>query len=572
MTSRRGDILIYLKDATRVNWANTLLAPVAEESNSTYIISSWSKLKAVLASRKVRSCALFVCDQENVDHIMEDLSMAFGDNAMPVVFIQMTPDIDFSSYRKSIQFEVLEAPSASPMKMMAAMEAAERVYEVCSAADPTATQDPLTGLISRDVLLHRLEHSFTRCKRYGERCTLLCINLNQLTSVNEKYGHAVGDKLLVEMASRLRNKCRKTDSVARLNGDEFVVLLENVDMTVGQTVAAKIKKYLSVPYDLGDAKIHVSLSVGMASYPDTAKDAHELLAQVGQTLTKAKDHEEIHLVNVTTTDKDQLYRRQVIEMELGSAIENDELQLAYQPIVCADTFQVKRVEAQSRWPREGLKISSIELMEAIDRLSLTEVFHEWLFSTAFKQMELWQNEAVAPDICLNVPANYCYSQTISDAALNYLHKHNVEPSQVELEITESTLMRYPERSVKVLSHLHAEGLRIAVDDFGTGFSCMSYLTSLPIDTLKIDKDFFLVQKNQVRNRKVVEAITALGHSLGQKVIAEGVETEVQLTMARDAGCDLLQGFYFGKPQLASTNWHNYASQFAHVSNPIRKVG
>jgi EAL domain-containing protein (putative c-di-GMP-specific phosphodiesterase class I) len=171
------------------------------------------------------------------------------------------------------------------------------------------------------------------------------------------------------------------------------------------------------------------------------------------------------------------------------------------------------------------------------------------------------------DICLNIPANYCYRQSIIHTIEQAFSLYHIEPSRVELEITESTLMLYPERSVDLLQRLHDKGIRIAVDDFGTGYSSMAYLTLLPLDTLKIDKQFFIENSKNDRNRKVIEAVTALGHSLGLDIIAEGVETSTELELAKQVGCDLLQGYYFGRPQFASGSWADYTQHFSHIAPP-----
>lgn len=305
-------------------------------------------------------------------------------------------------------------------------------------------------------------------------------------------------------------------------------------------------------------------SIGLAIYPDTARDAEELLQQADRALYRAKASAITDFVAFSQSHKSEWQRQHLLESELPGAIAAGKLALAYQPIVDAQTFQMKRLEVLTRWPREDFAVNPMDLMEMIDRLNLFDAFHAWLFDTAFKQMRAWQTETSCPSLCLNIPANYCYNFAIADAVQSAMIRHGIDPTTVELEITESTLMRYPDRTIAVLTTLHEMGLRIAIDDFGTGYSSMSYLTQLPLDTLKIDRNFFLKENNRERNRKVIEAITALGHSLDLEVIAEGVETELQLKLARDVGCDLLQGYYFGKPAFPGKNWVEYVGQFCHI--------
>jgi len=372
---------------------------------------------------------------------------------------------------------------------------------------------------------------------------------------------------LQAVAERIRNHCRNTDSPARIGSDEFLVLLENVDKNTGRKVADKLLKALEAPFELSGNVVQIGASIGISTYPDTAKNAEELIKQADQALRRAKQGDEHHFVAFSEQHRHQWNRQHILETELPRAIARGDLSLVYQPIVTADSFELKRLEVLSRWPRSDYAVNALELMEMIDRLNLTEPFHEWLFNTAFAQLKRWQSESINPDLCLNIPANYCYHSAISDCVLSALQRHRINPQKVELEITESTLMRFPDKSVRVLQGLHDAGLRIAVDDFGTGYSSMAYLTRFPLDTLKIDRNFFLADVNKDRNRKVIEAITALGHSLELEIIAEGVETDVQLRLAKDVGCDLLQGYYFGRPEFPGVKWNDYASRFEHMIVP-----
>jgi diguanylate cyclase len=424
--------------------------------------------------------------------------------------------------------------------------------------------DALTGLLNRNLLMNRLELALKRCDRYKQRCALLYLDLNNFKAVNDTYGHAAGDLLLQAVAERIRTSCRSTDSPARIGGDEFVVLLEQVDSTTGLKVADKLLKAIDAPFEIEGHQLSVGASLGLAIYPDTARTAEELIKQADQALNRAKHDSPVRFVSFSEQHQQQWHRQHRLETELPKAIANGDLALAYQPIVRASDFELMRVEALSRWPRDDFPVNPFELIELIDRLNLIEPFHEWLFHTAFGQMKLWERESVCPDLCLNIPANYCYSDAISGSVLSAMNFHRINPQKLELEITESTLMRFPEKSTQILRSLHDHGMRIAIDDFGTGYSSMAYLTRLPLDTLKIDRDFFLVDVEQERNRKVIEAITALGHSLELEIVAEGVETEVQLALAQRVGCDLLQGFYFGKPAFAGTCWSDYRDHFKHL--------
>lgn len=455
----------------------------------------------------------------------------------------------------------------TPTRLYSAIWNAMRASDLYKQVKHLAHYDSLTGLLNRNLLMNRLEQALKRCDRYKQRCALLHLDIDHFKPVNETYGHTVGDELLQAVAERIRNHCRNTDSPARVGSDEFLILLENVDKNTGRKVADKLLKALEAPFELSGHVVQVGVSIGISTYPDTAKNAEELIKQADQALRRAKQEGIANFVAFSEQHRHQWNRQHVLETELPRAIMRGELSLVYQPIVTADSFELKRLEVLSRWPRSDYTVNALELMEMIDRLNLTEPFHEWLFNTAFAQLRKWRSESINPDLCLNIPANYCYHSAISNCVLSALQRHQVDPQKIELEITESTLMRFPDKSVRVLQGLHDAGLRIAVDDFGTGYSSMAYLTSFPLDTLKIDRNFFLADVNKDRNRKVIEAITALGHSLDLEIIAEGVETDVQLKLAKEVGCDLLQGYYFGRPEFPGINWEDYAKHFSHMSVP-----
>ena len=463
--------------------------------------------------------------------------------------------------------DCLPQTEVTPARLYGVIWNALRASDLYKQVKHLAHYDSLTGLLNRNLLMNRLEQALRRCDRYKQRCALLYLDLDHFKPINETYGHAVGDELLQAVAERIRSHCRDTDSPARIGADEFLVLLEQVDGNTGRKVADKLLKALDAPFELSGHSLLIGASIGLATYPDTAQSAEELMKQADQALRRAKQLGDAHFVNFSEQHKHQWNRQHILETELPRAIARGELSLVYQPIVTSETFELKRLEVLSRWPRSDYAVHALELMEMIDRLNLTEPFHEWLFNTAFTQLKKWQTESINPDLCLNIPANYCYNSAISDCVLNAVQKYQINPEKVELEITESTLMRFPDKSVRVLSGLHEAGLRIAIDDFGTGYSSMSYLTRFPLDTLKIDRNFFLADVHRDRNRKVIEAITALGHSLDLEIIAEGVETDVQLRLAKEVGCDLLQGYYFGRPEFPGVNWGDYVSHFEHMRMP-----
>ncbi len=558
VVSRREDDRVRIRE---------LLKPYVHEFPVLIETDSAANALRMANERKPLCCIIdFELPGQNGLKFLARLRRHHAEEMMPVVILTDNDEFDIAvKLLKSGAQDCLVRDELSSSRLYASLSNALRSSRLQQQLQHLAHNDALTGLLNRDLLMNRLSLALKRCDRYKERCALLYLDLDAFKTINETYGHNTGDQLLKAVGERIRSNCRSTDSPARLSGDEFVVLLENVDNHTGRKVADKLIKSISRPFEVNGYNLHINVSVGLATYPDTAKNAEELIKQADQALHQAKKHGHVRFFSFSERHKDEWARQHILERDLPKAIEKGELALVYQPIVSANGFKIERLEVLSRWPRKDYAVSAMELIEMIDRLNLTEPFHEWLFHTAFSQMRAWQHQDASPDLCLNIPANYCYSSTISEHVTRSLQSHRIQPEKVELEITESTLMRFPERSVKVLQGMHDRGLRIAVDDFGTGYSSMAYLTHLPLDTLKIDRNFFLAETHRDRNRKVIEAITALGHSLGLEIIAEGVETSLQLDLARQVGCDLLQGYYFGKPAFPGENWQEYFGNFEHIT-------
>jgi diguanylate cyclase (GGDEF)-like protein len=424
-----------------------------------------------------------------------------------------------------------------------------------------AHYDNLTGLLNRSLFMDRMQTAIDHCDRYQQSCSLLYIDVDNFKQINDQYGHEAGDILLKAVGERIKKNCRITDSPARLGGDEFAILLSHIDQENTQLTAEKILKQVAEPVILESQSLQVSLSIGIAHYPDTASSVQDLMRQADEAMYRAKKAGKAGCYQFTQEQKKHWERRNKLEALLPKAIEENELTLAFQPIINAETQTLHSLEVLIRWFPDEHEIKTTELIEMIERLGLFDSFHVWLINTALQQLNTWQLSYPDLQLCLNIPANQCHSDLVVYCLRKAMTTYNIKPEQIELEITETTLMKHPSLSSKLLLSMQEEGIRIAVDDFGAGYSSMAYLTTLPLNTLKIDQRFFIDTENDLRNRKVIEAVTALGHSLGLKVVAEGVETDAQYQLAREIGCDYIQGFYFAKPQLGSHDWSDFVSQF-----------
>lgn len=559
-------ILLVVDNAEDGEMLRSNMGKYAEEFPNVVCVSDVAD--AIWMVRDIEpACCLLDCRAEHSSSLtlLKQLRQDYPAESLPIVVVveDENEELAMEALRSGAQ-NYLYNDEISPARLTSALSMAIRSGSMQRQLTHLSHYDSLTGLLNRSLLMNRLEQAVRRCDRYKQRSALLCLDVKNFQSINDSYGHEVGDALLQAVGERVRRSCRSTDSAARIAGDEFVVLLEQVESGTGRKVADKLLKSLSAPFEILGNSVMIGASMGLAVYPDTAKSVDELMKQAHQAMNRAKESEVLDFVSFSEQHQHQWRRRHTLECDLPGAIARGDLQLVYQPIVTAKGYKLRRLEVLSRWPREDYAVGAPELMELIDRLNLIEPFHEWLFNKAFGQLRKWQDEGISLNLCLNIPANYCYNRNISLGIRNALTVNGVNPQAIELEITESTLMRFPEKSIQVLHELRDYGLRIAVDDFGTGYSSMAYLTSLPLDTLKIDKHFFLDAEHHERNRKIIEGIAALGHSLDLEIIAEGVETNLELALAKSAGCDLLQGYYFGRPQFPGESWDAYISQFHQV--------
>lgn len=460
--------------------------------------------------------------------------------------------------------DYLKKNEISPEKLHHSISAAINSCHMQKQLHQLAYYDTLTGLLNRSLFMDRLHTTVNHCNRYDNTCSLFFIDVDDFKQVNDSYGHSTGDAILKTVAKRIKDNCRTTDSVARLGGDEFAVLLDCVKPEDAFHVAEKILQEAVEPVMVGGEMLEVSLSIGVAHYPSTSSSVEEFLKQADEAMYCAKKSGKANCFMFSEKHRQELDRKKALKAKLPLAIKHDELALAYQPIVSAADESVHSLEVLARWYPEGYTIGAQEMIDMIEEQNLFDAFNPWLIDTAFKQCAEWQSTYENTKFCINIPANHVHSAKLLQYLSRASRKYDIEPFRISLEITETTLMQDPALSTRLLTSLRHEGMDIAIDDFGTGYSSMAYLTTLPLNILKIDQSFVQNMVRDGRSRKVVEGITSLGHSLGLMVVAEGIETQQQHQMAKDIGCDLLQGFYFGRPQLATDSWLNFVNQFPHV--------
>ncbi len=409
-----------------------------------------------------------------------------------------------------------------------------------------ATKDALTGLLNRRSLTEALEHAIGRSARQGKNLAVLFLDMDRFKAVNDTMGHDVGDALLVEVAGRISQAVRETDVVARLGGDEFVVLMEALPAySDAAALAQKIVQATSTAFNINGHCLRASISIGISLFPQDGATAHELMKHADLAMYHAKQrrpgsveffHEELN---------QRLHDRLTLEHELQEALENEEFELHYQPKVDIGTGRVAGVEALLRWrhPRMGLIAGAQFLGAAADSGHLVAI-GDWVMSAACAQAREWldaNHGRVRLPIAVNVAIPQIHAELPGTIREN-LRRHGIPAACLQLEITESLLIRDLEKATAVLREISEAGITIAIDDFGTGYSSLSVLKALPIDILKIDQSFVRDLGKTGSDTAIVAAIVNMARALALRIVAEGVETQEQLNILRALGCDEYQGY------------------------------
>ncbi|HEX8614927.1 MAG TPA: EAL domain-containing protein [Telluria sp.] len=415
-----------------------------------------------------------------------------------------------------------------------------------------AYYDALTGLPNRSLMAKLVDQALTAAQRKGATACLLFVDLNRFKMFNDTLGRATGDELLRQVAQRFKQVLREQDVVARLSGDEFAVGLFDIrEHFEATTVAHKLQAALVEPFLIEGHDLRVGASVGISVYPQDGGDAEALLRVADIAMARAKLGSDGGGDSVTFYSHDMnqgMQERMRLESGLRQALANGELLLHYQPKFEIRTRSMVGAEALVRWlhPQRGL-VPPAEFIPLAEATGLIVQLGEWVLEAACAQAALWQAAGLPPfRLAVNVSARE-FSAALPARVSATLARYQLDPSWLELEITESTLMHDIERVIAIMDRITALGVSLSLDDFGTGYSSLSYLKRFPIDTLKIDRSFTTGLPFDGNDCAIASTIVSIGRQLRHKVIAEGVETWQQLEFLRDAGCDEVQGYLFSRP-------------------------
>lgn len=419
-----------------------------------------------------------------------------------------------------------------------------------------AYHDPLTSLPNRVLLQERLARSLVRCARSGKRIAVLFLDLDNFKLINDSLGHAVGDHLLVSVAERIQRVLRASDTAARFGGDEFTVLLEDIDAEEdARSVAERILAQFRRPITLATREVFVNASIGIALSSSSSDEPVELMRNADAAMYAAKGHGRGRYEVFHTRMNAHALRRLEMESELRRAVERKELVLHYQPIVSLSTGAIRGFEALVRWnhPTRGI-ISPLDFVPLAEETGLIMPVGRWVLHEACRQMQEWRSLYSNGDdryIAVNLSAPQFQQASLIDEVTGALDSSCLPPHCLTLEITESVVMDETEFTLVTLAALKTAGVLISIDDFGTGYSSLSYLRRFPVDYLKIDRSFISGLGNGSEDGLIVSSTISLAHSLGLKVVGEGAESAEQVGLLRGLACDAVQGYYFHPPLPAS---------------------
>jgi len=495
-------------------------------------------------------------DLPSMNHLVpEELRSAFSDRVserMADVFGRdyfESAIIEREGRRIELEVALTIADLSDRQKVVVIVRDITKRKQAEEAVKRLAYYDSLTGLPNRVLFLDRLDHSLAHARRTENLIAIMVLDLDRFKLINDTLGHEVGDRIISMIADRLNACVRDCDTVARLEGDEFTIILTDVGDVAGAIrVAKRIIHALSIPFFVEEQELFVTTSIGISVFPNDGDNAADLMKKADAAMYRAKDQRnsyQLYTSNMNVVAAERLS----LETSLRKAIEREELLLHYQPKVHLVTGQIVGAEALLRWqhPEHGM-VSPGQFIPVAEETGLIVPITEWVVKTACNQLKAWRDEGLpALRMSVNLSGRHFKQEGLVALATEILVSTGVPPEQIEFELTESILMENVEVTIKTLKYLSFMGFQFSIDDFGTGYSSLSYLKRFPINTLKIDRSFVRDMASNQDDAAIVRAIIALARSLNLRLVAEGVETADQLAFLKDHGCDEMQGFYFSKP-------------------------
>lgn len=458
--------------------------------------------------------------------VISSLSLVKDENEQKMGLIYISQDI---SKRKQAEKELLE------QKVILEFQ---------------AHHDSLTGLYNRALFKKNLEKALFLAKEQNTSIALLFIDLDNFKEINDSLGHATGDRVLISVAQRLKHLLTNNETLARLGGDEFIIMLENIQNSREVSkLAQKIIHNLSLPMKFQETTLYVSCSIGISLYPNDGETLDNLMKYADSAMYKAKDEGRNNFQFYDVSMTELATKRVLIESALREALNNQEFLVYYQPQVNAKSGKLIGMEALVRWqhPTMGF-LSPADFIPVAEATGLIVQLDRYVMRTAISQLVEWYKDGLNPGVlALNLTVQQIYQRDFIEMLRSTLQELECKPEWLELEVTESQIMKNPQEAVKILNVISAMGIELAIDDFGTGYSSLSYLKKLPLNKLKIDQSFVKDLPHNEHDIGITKTVIALAKSLNLSIIAEGVETQEQKDFLLESGCENVQGYFYSKP-------------------------
>ena len=419
------------------------------------------------------------------------------------------------------------------------------LHKFCMHLTFLTKRDPLTGLNNRAVFEEHLQQAILEGKRSGRKFALVLLDVNHFYKVNKKYGNYLGDGLLKQLAARLTDGIRESDSLARLEKDNFAILLEFSDQNQVTTLVEKLYQSLATPYTVYGRSINIGISIGVAIYPDHAQNMEGLEIKGNEALLKAHRGDWPVVFTQQRTDSTDYSGLSLIQ-SLRQALENNDFKLVYQPVMDLKNHNTSYFEALLRWKDPEMHSKSIEkTIELAEKNQLIKPLSQWIINTACKQLKEMSDCPVK--VAVNLSMMDFHDETLPENIGKTLEHHGVSPDRLMIEITEGQFMQEPEVVIEILNRLSSMGISLSIDDFGTGQASLTYLKKLPVEKLKIDQSFVKDMVSDEEDSAIVEATIKLAHTLDIEVVAEGVESAEIHALLMQMDCDFAQGYYISRP-------------------------
>jgi len=437
-----------------------------------------------------------------------------------------------------------------------------------------AYHDALTQLPNQTLFKDRLKQAIALSSRSDQIQAVLLLNVDRFKTINDSLGYTAGDQMLQAIGQRLASCVRESDTVARFGADEFAVLLMQLTRTQDAANTAKaIKQAVEQAFFIEGRELFISSSIGISIYPNDGRDTPTLLKSAGVALQRAKEKGRGDYEFYTSGHTSHALKQLMLESQMRPGLDRGEFVVEYQPQVDVKTFQLVGMEALVRWNHPALgMLQPADFIELAEETGMITQIGDWVLRTAFAQNKLWLDSGFSPmRLAVNVSARHFQQPAFMGTIRDLLKETDLDPALLELELTEGSIMKEPEKAIEKLNELRDLGIKIAIDDFGTGYSSLSYLKRFPIDTLKIDKTFVDDVTTNEDDAAIAKAIVMMGHALEITVIAEGVETPQQLEYLTSLNCDVMQGYLFSPP-LSKDSFTELLMEQLRVTSPTVERG